>query len=219
MVERMSTEPRLDKSSFASRYAKAMPFIEKYGLSKLRGELLGSISGNVLEIGAGTGANLVHYPDNIELTLSEPSQDMIDILTKSPRLGSAKVLQVSATELEDVGLEPHSFDYIVSTLVLCSVPNVKAVLESLSAVLSPGGKYLFMEHGLTPGLYGRLQRIATPFWSRMVGNCHLDRDLLSEFDDSPFVVTNLRFFRFPFGRPLVPYGFLGTAQLKSDFSL
>lgn len=215
----MSIKTPSSRSSFASRYAKVLPLLEKYGLGQLRQELVGELHGSVLEIGAGTGVNLPHYPSDVDLTLTEPSLDMFEILSRNEDLGNARLFQVSATELADCEVGSARFDYLVSTLVLCSVADVASVLENLAKMMSPGGKYLFMEHGASPGLYGTIQKIATPIWSRISGNCHLDRDLLQQFDDSPFVVTNLRFFRFPFGRPLVPYGFIGTAQLKSDFSL
>lgn len=208
---------RSDSSSFASGYAFVMPLIERLGLSEVRGRLLSSVSGNVLEVGAGTGLNYRHYPEGVHLVMTEPDRAMLGILEGNVPRGSAEILNSPISDLYGSNLEPHSFDYVVSTLVLCSVDDVAQSLETISLFLKPGGKYLFLEHGLASGFYGAVQKLATPLWSKVAGGCHLNRDLPGYFDGSPLVITDLDYFRFPLGRPLVPFGFYGIARLKSDF--
>lgn len=204
-------------SSFASRYASVMPLIERLGLSEVRSRLLSSVSGNVLEVGAGTGLNYRHYPDDVHVVMTEPDQAMFAILESIVQPGAVEIKNLQISELYGSDLEPHSFDYVISTLVLCSVEDVAQSLETISLFLKPGGRYLFLEHGLASGFYGVTQRLATPIWRKMAGGCHLDRNLPDYFDRSPFVVTDLDYFRFPLGRPLIPFGFSGIARLKSDF--
>lgn len=208
---------RSEPSSFASRYASVMPLIERLGLSEVRSRLLSSVSGNVLEVGAGTGLNYRHYPEGVHLVMTEPDPAMFAILERNVPKGSVEIMMSQISELYGSNLEPHSFDYVVSTLVLCSVDDVVQSLETISLFLKPGGKYLFLEHGLTSGFYGVAQRLATPIWCKVAGGCHLDRNLPDYFDRSPLVVTDLDYFRFPLGRPLVPFGFSGIARLRSDF--
>ena len=208
---------RLDSSSFASRYASVMPLIERFGLSEVRSRLLSSVSGNVLEVGAGTGLSYRHYPEGIHLVMTEPDPAMFEILERNVAQGSVELMNSQISDLYGSDLEPHSFDYVVSTLVLCSVDDVAQSLQTISLFLKPGSKYIFMEHGLASGFYGITQRLATPIWRKVAGGCHLDRNLPGYFDSSPLVVTDLDYFRFPLGRPLIPFGFSGIARLKSDF--
>ncbi len=203
--------------SFVSAYEKFMPFVERAGLSQKRRQLLGQASGKVLEIGAGTGLNLPHYKQDVELVAVEPDAEMA-VLLKSRCAGRmVEIIQCPLSEILSSGVEPHSFDYVVASLVLCSVPDVDEALDTISQLLRPGGKFLFIEHVVTPGIYEILQKLATPLWKRAAGGCHLDRDLLGALDHSEMVVTDLIRFNFPLGRPLLPHGIMGTARLKSDF--
>jgi SAM-dependent methyltransferase len=143
-----------------------------------RSELLGDLRGSVLEVGAGTGRNLDHYPRELErLVLLEPDPHMARRLRKrlatSPFAGRAEVLE---SELAGAGLSPGSFDVVVSTLVLCSVPDVPAALATMRGLLRPGGELRFLEHVASDDP-SRLawQRRLEPLWKRIAGGCHLCR--------------------------------------------
>jgi len=194
-----------------------MPLVERAGLAKRRQELLGQVSGRVLELGAGTGFNLSYYPEDVELVAVEPNQDMLKILRARAAGRSIQIIEGSIGDLASSGIAPHSFDFVVMTLVLCSVPDMDEALQTISTLLAPGGKFIFIEHVVTPGVYERVQNLATPLWKRMAGGCHLNRDLLGSLDHSPMVATTLFRFNFPLGGPLIPHGIMGTARLKSDF--
>lgn len=194
-----------------------MPAVEKAGLSKMRERLVSQATGNVVEIGAGTGLNLTHYRDDVQLTLAEPNPEMVEILRpKADNLG-VKILEVPVEGLLEAGLEPNSLDCVVSTLVLCSVADVSQSLEVISKLLVPGGRLLFIEHVVTPGAYEIIQKLANPIWGKLAGGCRLDTDLLGEFDHSSLIVTDLLRFNFPLGRPLIPHGIMGVARPRSDF--
>ncbi len=194
-----------------------MPLVERAGLARRRQELLGQVSGRVLEIGAGTGFNLSYYPEDIQLVAVEPNLEMLKILRARAAGRNIEIIEGSVDDLPSSGIAPHSFDFVVTTLVLCSVPDMDEALQTISTLLAPGGKFIFIEHVVTPGIYELVQNLATPLWKRLAGGCHLNRDLLGSFDQSQMVVTTLFRFNFPLGRPLIPHGIMGTARLKSDF--
>ncbi|MEJ7731903.1 MAG: class I SAM-dependent methyltransferase [Polyangiaceae bacterium] len=143
-----------------------------------RGELLSDLRGAVLEVGAGTGRNLDHYPRELDrLVLLEPDPHMARRLRKrlgqSPFAGRAEVLEA---DLDHAALAPASFDVVVATLVLCSVPDVPAALASMRRLLKPGGELRFLEHVASDDP-SRLawQRRLEPLWKRVAGGCHLCR--------------------------------------------
>ncbi len=203
--------------SFASAYKMFMPIVERAGFSDRRRDIIGQTSGKVLEIGAGTGLNLPYYPDGVDLTVEEPDSDMLKILRPKVHQRGIKLIEAPINDLIFSEVQPASFDYVVSTLVLCSVPDLAESLRAISKLLAPGGRFMFVEHVVTPGAYEFIQRIVTPAWKRVAGGCHLDRDLLGALDRSDMILTDLLRFNFPLGKPLIPHGITGTARLKSDF--
>jgi ubiquinone/menaquinone biosynthesis C-methylase UbiE len=134
----------LRSTFFAMTYDRQMAKTEKAGLRAFRERLLAGLSGDVLEIGGGTGANLPWYgPAVTSLTLTEPQPPMLRRLerTVGERYPSATVLRAPA---EDLPFDDHSFDVAVSTLVLCGVDDQPRALRELRRVLRPGGRLLFI---------------------------------------------------------------------------
>jgi ubiquinone/menaquinone biosynthesis C-methylase UbiE len=131
---------------FAAMYDRMLSGVEKAGLRDRRARLLASARGKVLEIGAGTGANLPLYGPNVEsLTVTEPEAPMARRLAKQLREQSraADLVEASAEQLP---LPDGQFDTVVSTLVLCTVPDPLRALREVRRVLKPGGQFLFIEH-------------------------------------------------------------------------
>ena len=131
---------------FAAMYDRMLAGVEKAGLRERRARLLEAAQGRVLEIGAGTGANLPLYgPNVVALTLTEPEAPMARRLTKHLREQSrgADLVQAGAEELP---LPDGQFDTVVSTLVLCTVADPLRALREVWRVLKPGGQLLFIEH-------------------------------------------------------------------------
>jgi ubiquinone/menaquinone biosynthesis C-methylase UbiE len=111
-----------------------------------RRALLAHANGRVLEIGAGTGLNLAHYPDELrELVLVEPEPAMRDRLTRRIRGGGRQAVVVDAAA-EALPFADASFDTVVCTLVLCTVAAPDRALAEIGRVLRPGGRMLFIEH-------------------------------------------------------------------------
>ena len=153
-------------------YDLVVGVLERRGLSERRRALLSCASGRVLELGAGTGLNFPLYPPGIELTAVEPDASMRRrALARAG--GRARVLAGDALSL---GFPDASFDTVVFTLVLCSVPDVERALEEAVRVLAPGGRLVLLEHVRPSGLLGRAADWLTPVWKLCAGGCRLNRD-------------------------------------------
>ncbi len=155
------------------------PFLwlgERRGMRHQRGNLLATATGRVLEIGAGTGLNLPHYPADVrELILTEPVPGMYKRLQgKAKRDPRATPVLASGDSLP---VESASVDTVVSTFVLCTVPEVDPVLSEITRILKPGGRFLFCEHvrADTPRAARRQDRWSNA-WAAFAQNCRCNRD-------------------------------------------
>jgi len=174
---------------FALTYDGQMKKVEKAGLSALRSQALAGASGRVLEIGAGTGANLPHYGREVEsLTITEPEPPLVRRLEQRVRErgSAAKVLRAPA---EDLPFEDGSFDTAVSTLVLCGVSDQPRALRELRRVLKPGGRLIFIEHvRSSEPRVARLQDRMNGL-NRLVAGCECNRPTLESMQAEGFEVT------------------------------
>jgi len=134
--------------------------------------------GLVLEIGVGSGLNLSLYGTAVRRVVGlDPSTELLDVARK--RLAQALVpISLIRASAEDIPLANAAFDAIVMTWTLCSIPHPIAALAEMRRVLKPGGRLLFVEHGLSPEIrVARWQYRLTPYWKRVAGGCHLDRKM------------------------------------------
>lgn len=177
---------------YYNRHAQRM---EAAGLGWRRAQLLSGAAGDVVEVGAGTGLNLAHYPDTVDhLHLFEPDPHMASYLR--PHLpGHATLGDATADALP---LGDASAAAAVGTLVLCSVPDQAAALAEIRRVLRPGGKLFFMEHVRSPdAALARRQDRWDPLWSRLAAGCHVNRDTVGAIERAGFTVRRLDRFEIP----------------------
>ncbi|MCI0710695.1 MAG: class I SAM-dependent methyltransferase [Chloroflexi bacterium] len=163
-------------------------------------ELFSNLSGTVLEIGAGTGANLEFLPADIQYITIEPSLAMQEYLeAETARRGITADIRTGIAE--EIPLEDQSVDYVISTLVLCSVQDVPDVVAEIHRVLKPGGKYLFLEHVAAPEKtwMRRWQNIATPAWKIIGDGCHLNRETWKAVEMAGFSQIDIDHFKLPVG--------------------
>lgn len=167
---------------------------EEKCLRNWRKTLLQDLSGDVLELGCGTGANLAFYPQTIKhLVLAEPNsymQQQLDLKLKNYSHLSASVLEGVA---ESIPAPDNSFDAVVSTLLLCTVNNPTLALSEIHRVLRPGGKLLFIEHVAANNNPERLkwQKRIEPFWKILQCGCHLTRDTETNILQAGFTLKNI----------------------------
>jgi ubiquinone/menaquinone biosynthesis C-methylase UbiE len=188
---------------FAAMYDRMSRANEEAGVRALRHGLLADATGRVLEIGAGTGANLGLYGGGLNaLVMTEPEEAMLKRLRqKAP---DADVVQAPA---EALPFEDDSFDTVVSTLVLCGVDDQAQALREARRVLRPGGRLLFLEHVRSedPGLARFQDRMN--WLNRLVVRCDCNRNTLAAIGDAGFDVTQLDHSAMPkapkFVRPLI----------------
>jgi SAM-dependent methyltransferase len=205
---------------FALTYDRQMAKTEKAGLRAFRERLLAEASGDVLEIGGGTGANLPYYGPAVgSLTITEPQPPMLRHLERNVRARGAgqhrpdtRVLRAPA---EDLPFDDHSFDVAVSTLVLCGVDDQPRALRELRRVLRPGGRLLFIEHVRSddPGT-ARLQDRMN-WLNRLVVCCDCNRPTLDSIRIAGFTVAQVEHTALPKAPPFVRPAILGRAAVPA----
>lgn len=146
--------------------------------SILRKQSLEGVQGTVLEVGFGSGLNLPHYPPAVtHLYALDPS--LLGRRLAEDRIRAAP-FPVEFAELEGVGIDlpDHSVDVAVSTWTLCTIPDVGSALREMRRVLRPDGRFIFLEHGLSPEpSVARLQNFWNPMQKMIGGGCHVNRKI------------------------------------------
>lgn len=172
-------------------YDRMLLQLEKAGLREWRREILRSAGGDVLEIGAGTGLNLAHYPTTLDrLVLTEPDDHMRAALVKKLGHRGNGSPEVSKAYAEELPFPNEAFSCVVCTLVLCSVQDLSGAVTEIERVLVPGGRFLFVEHVAAEDRprIARWQNRLDPFWRLFGGNCHLTRRTQKAIEGAGFQV-------------------------------
>jgi ubiquinone/menaquinone biosynthesis C-methylase UbiE len=185
-------------------YDRMLSGSEKAGLADRRHALLAQANGRVLEIGAGTGLNLAHYPQSVEeIVFTEPEEPMARRLSR--KLGEARRgAQVVPASAESLPFEDDSFDTVVSTLVLCTVSDPERSLSEIARVLRPGGQFLFLEHirAEDPKLARWQDRLVRP-WRVFGQGCNPNRPTPAFIEDSSLSLEEMEIGQFPKAPPIV----------------
>lgn len=175
-------------------YDRLLQPVEAAGLRDWRQQTLSGLSGSVLEIGAGTGLNLPHYPISVSLlVLTEPDVNMRKRLKERVKSTSNGTCKVSAATAEALPFRDEFFQTVVGTLVLCSVSDPVRSLGEIRRVLSPGGRFLFIEHVAARETTSRRkwQRRLEPVWRMLGGNCHLTRSTERQIEVAGFRIEKI----------------------------
>ena len=160
---------------------------------KTRSKIVPQAEGRVLEIGIGTGLNLGFYdPARVQVVIGVDPAAQMQALARQRAAAIAIPVETIALELGEIQAGDASFDSIVCTFTLCTIPDAAAALKEMRRVLKPGGRLLFAEHGLAPDApVVRWQHRLTPLWKPLAGGCHLNRDIPRLIEAGGFAIREL----------------------------
>lgn len=163
---------------FAGTYDTFTAGLER-SIYKKRLALLSPLEGDILDVGSGTGVNFNFYNEDSRVTAIEPSKSMLKIAKN--KFGARQNIEFHQKGINDKGLEellmPQSFDAIVSTLVLCTIPDPQLALDRFKRWLKPDGKLVILEHiHARKSINRRFQKIINPAWKFCGDGCNLTRD-------------------------------------------
>lgn len=164
----------------------------------IRKELVGNLEGAVLEVGSGTGINFEHYNSKAQVIALEPSSFMLE--KSRAKLSEKTQITTCNMGVEDKRLdsliENNSLDYIICTLVLCTIPDQNLAFDKFKKWLKPTGKLIVLEHIHAQNKPGRLlYNIANPFWKIFGDGCNLNRDTDLSIKKAGFSVESEYYFK------------------------
>ena len=150
--------------------------------------------GRVLEVGVGSGLNLALYGAGADQVVGlDPSPRLLEMARAALESTAGHSIELVEGSAEAMPLDDASFDTVVTTWTLCSIPDVEAALREMRRVLKPDGRFLFVEHGRSPDPgVTRWQDRLTPAWKRIAGGCHLNRPVRELVEQAGFRVEALR---------------------------
>ena len=162
-------------------------------MEPVRADIAAGLSGEVLEVGFGSGRNIPHLPPGVTRLLA------VDPAVHGRRLAARRLAETSIP-VEFIGLDgqwlalpDESVDHVLVTWTLCTIPDVDRALGEMHRVLRPGGALHFVEHGRSPHpTSARRQERITPWWGKVAGGCHLDRAIPDLIAAAGFDVGQVR---------------------------
>ena len=181
-------------------------------VQRQRAKIVPRAQGRVLEIGIGTGRNLPFY-DKSRLRQLYGLDPAAQMHPKARQRMLDAGLEVELLELpaEKIPMADASFDTVITTFTLCTIPDAVAALREMRRVLKPGGVLLFCEHGTAPDAsVRRWQDRLTPLWKPLAGGCHLNRDIPALLREGGFRIVDMEQLYLPGPRPLT-YNYWGSA--------
>jgi ubiquinone/menaquinone biosynthesis C-methylase UbiE len=180
-------------------------------LAQCRQELLADVSGDVLEIGFGTGLNLPYYPSHIHHLTAVDINPSMPALAQQRLRASPITVDYRILNGEELPMRDQTFDSVVSTWTLCSIANVAQALREIRRVLKAEGRFLFIEHGLsdTPRVQ-RWQHRLNPLQKVLADGCHLNRNMRALIEAQQFHLLTLR--QFYLEHTLKTHGYMYQGQ-------
>lgn len=201
----MSQAPptELNHPFFARFYRRNRQTADKRGEREHRRRLLEGLSGRVVELGAGDGANFALYPTSVEEVIAVEPERHLRAHAQRAAPEAAVAIRVVSAFADDLPLDDGSVDAVVASLVLCTVPDQATALKEARRVLRPGGELRFYEHvhAEHQPLRAVLEIADRTLWPRIAGGCHPNRDTVATIEQAGFRVERCQ--RFAFSPSLV----------------
>ena len=181
-------------------------------LGDLRTRACAGLHGDVVEIGFGSGLNVAHYPAAVRAVWAvEPSEVAWKMARPRIAAGSVRVTR-EGLDGQRLPMPDARFDTALSTLALCTIPDLDKALGEIRRVLRPGGRLYFLEHGRSPDArVARWQNRLQPLNGRLAGGCHLNRPIADLLRRGGLEIEELETFYIARPSPFT-YAFLGTAR-------
>jgi ubiquinone/menaquinone biosynthesis C-methylase UbiE len=170
--------------------------------------------GKVLDIGIGSGLNIPFYnSDKIDQVIGiDPSHQLID-LAKDLANKSRISIDLVIGSAESIPYPDNFFDTVLVTYTMCTIPNVAMANKEMWRVLKDDGKLIFCEHGLAPDKkISKWQNRIDPFWSKIAGGCHLNRDIQKLITDAGFSFESLDKMYLPSTPKFAGYNYWGVSK-------
>ncbi|WP_280769178.1 class I SAM-dependent methyltransferase [Salipaludibacillus daqingensis] len=188
-------------------YDTLMKPLERLKFRALRKGIIQKATGEVLEIGSGTGFNFPLYKNADKVIAIEPKAVMRDQSISRAKESHVSI-EVKDADAQELPFADNSFDTVVGTLVLCTIPDPDKALYEIKRVCKPNGNILFLEHVQMPhSIFAKLQNWITPLWKRMCDGCHLNRDSLSTIKKAGFTIVQVKEYN---------SGFIITIEAKNE---
>lgn len=160
--------------------------------SPVRERVCAGLSGDVIEIGFGSGFNVPFYPAAVDRVAAVEPADLAWTMSEKRRSGSRIPIERSGLDVQALPFADHSYDAALSTWTLCTIPDVDSALRELRRVLKPRGVLHFVEHGLAPDEnVRRWQYRIEPLQKRVFGGCHLTRRVVEMLAGAGFAVVDV----------------------------
>jgi ubiquinone/menaquinone biosynthesis C-methylase UbiE len=181
-----------------------------------RRQVCGGVSGDVLEVGFGSGTNLPHYPESVtNLSVVEPSELAWRRARRNVRDFARPVHRIGLDGAE-LAIGDDSVDAVVSSYTMCTIPGLTSALAEFRRVLRPGGSLHFVEHSLSPDAdVAAKQRRWQPRWEKFAGGCHLDRDIPALVGEAGFTLDELEAFYAPGPKFSRPFGWMTVGRAST----
>lgn len=190
------TSPRENPSHriFAALYDPAMRSFELDVLPPHREYLAANLSGDVLDLGVGTGAMFPYFANHGDSATFHGIEPDPHMRKRAKREAEEHGIDI---EILDVGAgalpyDDDTFDVVIASIVFCTIPDVEAALDEVARVLEASGEFRFLEHVKANGTFGQIQELASPVWQRVAGGCHPNRETAMAISNHPaFEITDL----------------------------
>lgn len=182
-------------------------------MKKVRARACAGLAGEVVEIGFGSGLNIPHYPSEVTRVLAVEPSDTGWKLSERRRAESSVIVERAGVDGQRLDLPDEVADTAVSTWTLCTIPDAVAAAKEVRRMLKPGGRFHFVEHGLSPhAKVAKWQHRWEPMQKKMFGGCHVTREATAILEAAGLVVEGVESFYAKGDPKVLGWLTLGTAR-------